>query len=201
MFENAITDILVIITTGSLTYLTTTIKRKIKTVQESVDSLAKTVDEHTVVVKDIALCNNVMRKIDSRIRQNFEYINRDDSLAQTFLYLQGDIAKTCIEWAINSNLKVSPDEVIGKYESCSFDIRELLLKFEPEFEAKIRPKLACIYKVHIKKIINITQDDLVNSKIDRFFTLTEQTINEIITTFIRERIIFNTNSDDDGRTK
>ena len=204
MFEGALTDIIVIVATGGLTYLTTTVKRSIKKVDEKVnatndkvDNLARVVDSHTYIVKDIALCNNVMRKIDTKIKQNFEYISVDDALAHTFLYLQGDIAKTCIEWAIHSNLEVSEDEINGKFESCSFDIRELLIKFEPDFAEIISPKLKCIYRTHVKKAIKIVGDDLVNSKVDRFFDLTIQTTNDVITTFIRERIIFKGNGNKD----
>lgn len=185
-----VTDVLVALSSTGIVFLVNNTRKKINHVDTKVKDLELAIAEHTIVVQDIALSNNISKKIDKKIRQSYEYIDDDDSKAKTFLYLQGEIAKSCIEWAITTHLEVSNKEVETKFESSIMNAKEYLLKFDPEFDLRVRTKMQCLYKAHIKKVIKIVEDNLVNSKVDRFFTLTDHTIDEVITTFVRERLIY-----------
>lgn len=188
-------DIVIAILAGALGLYLNSIKRgvsklntKVDALTDRVDKLDATVKAQTVTVMDISLCNNVMSRIDFKIQQSLEYLDRSDIVVSSFIVKMGQGAKEFIQWAIHNKLKVSEEEIRAKYELMNIEIRELLNKTPSEFSVKVRPHLSQISKHHVERVISIATDDLFNSKLDRFFTLTEQTINEVLTTIVRTRI-------------
>jgi hypothetical protein len=186
--------IFLLVTSGFALYLNV-IKKDVKKLTNSFDGLTKsvenldeTVKSHTITITEITLCNSVMARVDLKIKQSLEYIHKDDVIIQTFIQKQGEMAKECIEWAIHNKLKVSEAEIRAKYESCNIEVRDLLTKTPPEFSNAVRPALLAIVNHHVQRVITIATDELFNSKLDRFFTLTEQTINEVLTSVVRARI-------------
>jgi hypothetical protein len=195
MIENIITDILVILVTSGIAYYLSGIKKTVKLNGEKTDklntqvnSLEQTVRDHTIMLTEITLINTVMGRIDLKIRQSLEYLDKDDVIIQAFIQKQGEQAKSCIEWAIHTNLKITEAEIRAKYETCNMEVRDLLVQTPPEFSQRIRPALIAIFQHHVNRVIEICKDELFNSKLDRFFTLTEQTVNEVLTTVIKGRI-------------
>jgi hypothetical protein len=195
MIENIITDIIVFIITGGIALYLASIKKTIKSnakkmddLSSHVDSLEQTVKEHTVTITEITLLNNVMGRIDLKIRQSLEYLDKNDSTIQSFILQQGEQAKNCIEWAIYTKLKLTETEIRAKYETCNIELRDLLIETPPEFSQRVRPALIAIFQHHVNRVIEISKDEFFNSKLDRFFTLTEQTVNEVLTTIIKGRM-------------
>lgn len=161
---------------------------KVDILSDRVDKLDSTVKAQTITVMDISLCNNVMSRIDFKIQQSLEYLDRDDLIISSFILKLGQTAKECIQWAIHNKLKVTEEEARAKFELMNIDIRDLLTKTPANFSVAVRPQLKEISKHHVNRVVAIITDELFNSRLDRYFTLTEQTVNELITTVIRTRI-------------
>ena len=164
------------------------LKELIERLTGKVGELDITVKKHSETIKDIALVNSVMGRIDMKVKQALEYIPKDDITIQSFIMRQGELAKECIEWAIHTKMKVSVAEVQAKYETCNIEVRDLLIKTDPMFSQNVRPALFAIMAHHVQRVTEIATDELFNSKIDRFLTLTEQTVNEVLTSIVRTRI-------------
>lgn len=179
------TDIIVFLITTGLIYYLNNFKKTIKFLTEKVGDLEIIVKKHSVNIKEITLLNSVVNRIDMKVRQSLEYIDKDDVVIQAFIQKQGEYARDCIEWAIHTQLKLTKAEISAKYESCNMEIRDLLIKTSPEFSNKVRPALIAISQHHINRVQLIVEDEFFNSKLDRFFTLTEQTVNEVLTTIVK----------------
>lgn len=193
--EKIILDVLILLITAGFSIYLNSIKKGVKEIKTSVDkldgkvdTLDKTVKEHTITITDLTLLDSVVTRIELKVRQALEYIDKDDIITQSFILRQGEMAKECIEWAIHTHLKVSEAEIRAKYETCNIEVRDLLIKTDPVFSQAVRPGLITIVQHHISRVIEITNDSLFNSRLDRFFTLTEQTINEVLATIVRTRI-------------
>lgn len=194
-FDTIYLDLILALATGGFAWYLGSIKKSIKGIKllmdatnGKIDLLEKTVKEHTITITDLTLLDSVMKRIELKVRQALEYINKEDVITQSFIQRQGDMAKECIEWAIHNHLKVTEAEIRAKYETCNLEVRDLLVKTDPVFSQAVRPALLAIVQHHISRVIEITNDNLFNSKLDRFFTLTEQTVNEVLSTIVRTRI-------------
>jgi hypothetical protein len=195
----AIESIIIDVVIGIIIFLTgvylksiksgiTKVSKKVDIISDKVEKLETTVKEHQVEILEITTLNSIMARIDLKVRQSLEYLDKDDVVISAFIQSQGSVAKDCIEWAIHNHLKISEAEIRAKYEICNMEIRELLTKINPVFSNKVRPFLIEIAQHHINRTIQIAGDNLFNSKLDRFFTLTEQTVNEVLTTIVRTSI-------------
>lgn len=173
---------------GSIRKGITKVDKKVDDLGDKVTLLEGTVKEQTIVVTEISLCNNVMSRIDFKMQQSLDYISKDDIKVYSFIVKMVQCAKEAVAWAIHNKLKVGEAEIRGRFELINMEIREMLKDLPDEFVKEVRPELRKVSEHHIERVIIIANDELFNSKLDRFFTLTEQSINEILTTVVRARL-------------
>lgn len=143
-----------------------------------------------MILRNIAFSHDIAKKINHLVIDTTHYLaDNDDLSVSTLITMNGDAAKRCIDWAVETGLEnVTYYDFQNKYESLSFTLREQLEHLEPDYVDMIRKDLAFKGKKYLQRVREIIEDKIPNSRVLRFVTATELSIQEIFREIVKTRI-------------
>lgn len=148
-------------------------------------------NEH--ILLNVKFAHEANNKINYMVRDANKILKDEKDLnVSALISRNGDMAKECIYWAVETNLdNITSHDFIVHYESCSTTLRDILFSLEPEFAEKIRLSLAFKGKRYIEDVREIIEDTIPNNRVIRFTTATQHNFERIISYLINERIGYN----------
>ena len=137
---------------------------------------------------------------DAEVSALIKYLHdKEDVAVAALLQINGDAAKDCIQWAIQTNLEgVEYQDFVVKYESLSIKLRDYLEAVDPHFMDLVKMKLAIIGKTYLKRAQVIIEDRTPNSRVHRFITATELSMQEIIVLIVKQWNSFKNKTNDEN---
>ena len=163
-----------------------------KLISDEIKTFRTEYNKNEQILRNIAFSNDIAKKINHLVIDTTHYLADTDDLAvATLITMNGDAAKRCIDWAVETGLEnVNYCDFLNKYESLSFTLREQLEHLEPDYVMMIRKDLAFKGKKYLQRVRDIIEDKIPNSRVLRFVTATELSIQEIFREIVKSRIEF-----------
>jgi len=176
-----------IVTVGGGWYLST-INKGLKIVKTDVKSLRETVDFDNQQLKKILEKADIEQEIDEMVRDSLYYIK--DEKVMALINLQGYSAKAFFSYVVGIGFEdVSCQEIRGNFESLSKKLRDQLDEVGNDcMKANLNEYLKPVVGVFIAKVIEIKNDNLYNSRVDRFKRTLLEFVQDILSQIIRESI-------------
>lgn len=178
--------------------------KKINKLQALYESLRSNISEfreeyakNEKMMLNVAFSQDTHKKINHLIQDAVAFLSdNEDTAVAALIARNGEMAKECMDWAVLTNLDgITTRDCIVKYETHSISLRDNLEILEPDFADIIRPTLAFKGKKYIYSISEIVEDKIPNSRVMRFVTATERSLQEIITYIIKERVKYKLNKE------
>jgi len=153
---------------------------KINELVNKTDSIEKKVVEHQEIIEGIVRTKSTKDAIDEIVRDAYFYVHEDIKTTQ-LVFLLGEIAKDCADWYHSINFDtITCKEITVKYEDCSSQFRHQLKYYPVEFREAVASKMVVRAKAHTGLIIQITKDEVMNNKYQRFKIATELVLHDMI---------------------
>ena len=145
------------------------------------------------IFKNLAYSHDAAKKVIHTVKESSKYFDPiKDASVLGLIAANGDGAKTCIDWAVETGLEdVTFEDFKGRYEGCSIKLREYMDNLEPGFANQIKGVLADIGAKYILAIKDIIECKVANDKVGRFVTETDRAIQKIFIFLVQERTKFN----------
>lgn len=143
--------------------------------------------------KNLAYSHDAAKKVIHTVKESSKYFDPvKDASVLGLISANGDGAKTCIDWAVETGLKdITFEDFKGRYEGCSIKLREYLDNLEPEFMNQIKGGLADIGGRYMLAVKEIIECKVANDLVGRFVTETDRAIQKIFVYLVQERSKFN----------
>lgn len=144
------------------------------------------------IIKNVAISFDTNKKINHLISDSIKYLHdKEDVTVAALLQVNGESAKECIQWAIQTNLEgVEFQDFVVKYESLSMKLRDYLEEMHPKFVEVIKPRLTLLGRTYLNRVKVIIEDKTPNSRVHRFITATELSMQEIIVLLVKQWNLF-----------
>jgi hypothetical protein len=162
--------------------------KELKGIKSDLAELKMEHKEAKDILRNVAFSHDAFRRISHVVMDATHYLTEeDDVIANAFIMHNADASKACIEWAIESQLEnITFEDFLVKYNAVVDGIKECLNKFSNEpLREELRKELKIKASRYLNRIRTIIEDTTPNSRVLRFLTSSELSMQEVTSVIVK----------------